>query len=124
MYLICIRAYKEKKIKKKIIPIRGYAERYIDLHAIKYQEGFTMTFYRYMIDNYYKAEGRKHDLAADMKSDWREFPIRVTSTQPDGHKVIRGYLEFCQACDDCLDVFEECWKEYVQCEKSKSNRNS
>ena len=83
-----------------------------------------MTFYRYMIDNYYKAAGPKHDLAYDMKSDWREFPIRVTSEQPDGHRTIRDYLEMCRACDDCLDIFEECWKEYVRCEKRRSNKNS
>ena len=84
----------------------------------------TMTFYKYMTENYCKASGRKHDLAADMRSDWRQFPRTASWDQPDGHRVIRSYLEFCQACDDCLDVFEECWKEYVRCEKSRSSRNS
>ena len=83
-----------------------------------------MTFYRYMIDNYYKASGRKHDLAYDMKSDWQEFPTRVNASQIDGHKVIRRYLEDCGACDDCLDVFEECWKEYARCEKKILNSGS
>lgn len=97
---------------------------FTDLHPDESERSYIVTFYRYMIENYYKAEGRKHDLADDMKSDWQEFPTRVKSTQPNGHKVIRQYLEDCGACDDCLKVFEECWKEYVRCEKKTSSNAS
>lgn len=60
----------------------------------------------------------------DMAGDEAEFPTRVGIKDRDGHGVIRGYLESCQACDACLEVFEECWEEYAQCEKSRSNKNS
>ena len=83
-----------------------------------------MTFYAYMMQFYFGTEGRKADLANDMASDEAEFPTRVGIKDRDGHGVIRGYLEGCQACDDCLEVFEECWKEYEQCEKNRSNTSS
>ena len=73
-----------------------------------------MTFYGYMKRHYYNKTGRKADLANDMAG----------IKDRDGHGVIRGYLEGCQACDDCLEVFEECWKEYEQCEKNRSNTSS
>ena len=83
-----------------------------------------MTFYRYMEQNYYEKEGSKADLENDMVSDEEGFPARLGIKDRDGHGVIRRYLESCQACDACLDVFEECWKEYVECEKSRSNKSS
>ena len=83
-----------------------------------------MTFYAYMMQFYFGTEGRKADLANDMASDEAEFPTRVGIKDRDGHGAIRNYLESCQACDACLDVFEECWEEYEKCEKSRSNKSS
>lgn len=83
-----------------------------------------MTFYGYMKRHYYNKTGRKADLANDMAGDEVEFPRRVGIKDRDGHGVIRRYLESCQACDACLDVFEECWKEYAECEKNRSSTSS
>lgn len=98
-----------------------------DLHPYKnhlVMEETTMTFFGYMKRHYYNKTGRKADLANDMAGDEAEFPRRVGIKDRDGHGVIRRYLEGCRACDACLDVFEECWKEYAECEKSRSNTNS
>ena len=73
--------------------------------------------------NYYNRTGRKADLANDMVGDEAGFPIHVSIKTRDGHGAIRNYLEGCHACDHCLDVFEECWEEYLRCGKSRSNRN-
>ena len=83
-----------------------------------------MTFYGYMKRHYYNKTGRKADLANDMAGDEAEFPRRVGIKDRDGHGAIRRYLESCQACDACLDVFEECWKEDAECEKSRSSTSS
>jgi hypothetical protein len=74
--------------------------------------------------HYYNKTGRKVDHANDMAGDEAEFPTRVGIKDCDGHGVIRGYLEGCQACDACLDVFEECWKEYAECEKKRLSASS
>jgi uncharacterized protein YozE (UPF0346 family) len=86
--------------------------------------GKIMTFYEYMKQNYYEKEGRKADLANDMVSDEADFPVGAGTKDRDGHGMIRRYLESCLACDDCLEVFEECWKEYKACEKSRSSSAS
>lgn len=78
-----------------------------------------MTFFEYMKQHYFGRTGRKADLANDMASDEAAFPTRIGSKDRDGHRIIRDYLESCDACDDCLDVFEECWEEYTQCEKNR-----
>ncbi len=83
-----------------------------------------MTFFGYMKRHYYGKTGPKADLANDMTSDEATFPTRIGIKDRDGHGVIRDYLESCDACDDCLDVFEECWEEYAQCEKSRSRKSS
>lgn len=83
-----------------------------------------MTFYGYMKKNYYNREGRKADLANDMVSDEGGFPTRVGIKDRDGHGVILGYLESCDACDACIEVFEECWEEYAGCERRKLKKSS
>ena len=98
-----------------------------DLHPgpmIIVMEEQKMTFYGYMKRHYYGREGRKADLANDMAGDEAAFPTRVGIKDGDGHGIIRDYLESCQACDACLDVFEECWKEYESCEKSRLSKSS
>lgn len=83
-----------------------------------------MTFYTYMMRNYRGTVTPKGDLANDMHDDKEQFPRNGPGKFKGWHKLIRGYLERCGACDDCLSVFEECWEEYVKCEKSKLSKNS
>ena len=82
-----------------------------------------MTFFEYMKQNYYGKEGRKAHLANDMAGDEAEFPTYIGIYDRDGYGVIRRYLKSCHACRACLRVFKECWKEYEECERSRSNRN-
>ena len=39
------------------------------------------------------------------------------------HDIIHNHLVRSGACDACLETFEECWEEYVRCEKKKLKRN-
>jgi hypothetical protein len=77
-----------------------------------------MTFYGYMKRHYYNKTGRKADLANDMAGDEAEFPTRVGIKDRDGHGVIRGYLEGCQACDACLDVLRSVGRSMRNARKS------
>ena len=79
-----------------------------------------MTFFDYMMRHHMKRAGRKHDLANDMYSDITEFP-KVSWEDDEAHDTVRRYLEWCRACDACLEVFEECWKEYVRSERNRQN---
>ena len=78
-----------------------------------------MTFYSFMMKNHVKGNGRKSDLAYDMKSDKSYFPKNSQGKYDGWHNVIREYLTNKGACYDALEVFEECWKEYLNCEKNK-----
>ncbi len=82
-----------------------------------------MTFYTFMM-RYREGEGAKRDLACDMRDDKDHFPRNGTGKFDGWHGILRGYLEDQRACDDCLEVFEECWKEYVKCESARLKRNS
>ena len=82
-----------------------------------------MTFYRYMMRNHRGADTPEGDLADDMMRDRERFPKNGKGKFDGWHKLIRGYLEKSGACAECLSVFENCWEEYVRCEKSKSSRN-
>ena len=78
-----------------------------------------MTFYNVMMRNYRNGEGAKRDLACDMHDDKEKFPKNGARKFDGWHKILREYLEGQGACDDCLDTFEECWKEYEQCERKR-----
>ena len=82
-----------------------------------------MTFYTFMM-RYRSGEGAKRDLACDMQDDKEHFPRNGSGKFDGWHRVLRGYLEDQRACDGCLEVFEECWKEYVKCEKARLKRSS
>lgn len=81
-----------------------------------------MTFYTYMTRNYLKGAGPKHDLAYDMKLDSAAFPRNAKGNLKDGHRIIEEYLLEHDACSECMDVFEDCWREYVWHERSRRNR--
>ena len=82
-----------------------------------------MTFYRFMMRNYRDGVGAKRDLARDMQDDGEKFPANGVGKFDGWHKILRDYLEEQRACDDCLATFEECWEEYVKCEKARLRRN-
>nr|DAW88634.1 MAG TPA: YozE [Bacteriophage sp.] len=82
-----------------------------------------MTFYTFMTRNYKNSDSPAGDLARDMKSDYEKFPRNRPCKFNGWHKLIRKYLEENDACTGCLETFEKCWKEYVQCEKKRLKRN-
>jgi uncharacterized protein YozE (UPF0346 family) len=57
-------------------------------------------------------------LARDAMDD-KTFPHDLGKNMKTRHDRIRYYLESVNACDDCLDTFEEAWMEYERCLKRK-----
>lgn len=82
-----------------------------------------MTFYTYMTRNYLNSDCPAGDLARDMKFDSENFPRNRPCKFKGWYAIIRSYLERNGACSACIDTFEECWEEYVECEKKKLKRN-
>ena len=82
-----------------------------------------MTFYTFMMRKYSNADGGKHDFAMDMKKDKKDFPKNPPHKLDGWYRIIKSYLLKQGACTGCMQVFEECWKEYVVCVKRKSSRN-
>ena len=82
-----------------------------------------MTFYTYMTRNYLNEDSPAGDLAQDMRHEKETFP-RNRSCKFDGwYQLIRSYLLRKNACMECLAPFDECWEEYVRCEKKRLNKN-
>lgn len=74
-----------------------------------------MNFKTYVIKNYLKDKGCKGSLARGIKSDGKNFPIRIS------HDFYRRYFEnFRKADDGVLDAFEECFAEWKEQEKKNS----
>ena len=82
-----------------------------------------MTFYTFMMRNHRGNDTPAGDLAGDIYSDKDSFPRNCKGKFEGWHRILRDHLESRHASTECLDVFEGCWKEYVACERSRSNRN-
>lgn len=82
-----------------------------------------MTFYTFMMRNYKNSNNPAGDLARDMKSDSENFPRNRPCKFKGWHDIIYNHLVRNDACDACLKTFEECWEEYVRCEKKRLKRN-
>ena len=79
-----------------------------------------MTFYDYMWKFHRGEDTPEGDLASDMYADRECFP-RGRDTNI-GHEEIKAYLEDSGACYKCLEVFEECWEEYLEYEKNDQKK--
>lgn len=64
------------------------------------------SFRKFLLDKYLKDDGSKGDFARDVKQD-ETFPRNVK----DGYEI-KWYLERHNACDDCIECFNELWYEY------------
>lgn len=82
-----------------------------------------MTFYTFMMKNHLNEDAPAGDLAEDMKRDKDSFPRNGKGKYDGWHTIIQDYLQSRNACRECLEVFEDCWEEYVKCEKKRLNRN-
>jgi len=78
-----------------------------------------MTFYTFMMKTYRSDDSPAGDLARDMKSDAATFPRNGKGKFEGWRTIIRDYLMDRGACDNCLATFDECWKEYMKCEKRR-----
>ena len=76
-----------------------------------------MTFYTYMMRPYKTRLTREGDLARDMEKDKERFPRNAVCKFDGWYRIIHNYLTQNGVC-------EKCWKEYVQCEKSRSSKSS
>ena len=83
-----------------------------------------MNFYNYMMRNYRNAEEPKGDLARDMFEDRERFPRNGRGKFDGWHRIIVNHLSRCGASEECMEVFEAAWEEYVGCEKSRSRKKS
>lgn len=82
-----------------------------------------MTFYTFMTRNYKNTDGPAGDLARDIRRDSAQFPRNRSCKHKGWHEQLYQYLVENNACRDCLNTFEECWKEYVKCEKKRLKRS-
>lgn len=71
-----------------------------------------MNFYNFMMKNYLGTDTPGGDLAKDMREDKENFPRNNGVKYAGWHRLIRSYLIENEACDNCMEVFESCWKEY------------
>lgn len=80
-----------------------------------------MTFYSYMTRNFMDEKSQRGKLARDMKWDKNKFPRNGRRKYNAWHDIIYNYFVMNGACENCIHAFEECWKEYVECERKKLN---
>ena len=83
-----------------------------------------MTFFSFMIRNHKDTKTEADQLANKMRMDRDRFPRNSRKLDAWGellHEYIKRHPEIYEGF---MMTFEECWKEYVKCEKSKSRRNS
>lgn len=66
-----------------------------------------MNFYEYMMTHHLGEDSPAGDLAEDMERD-DSFP------KIGRHRQVLNYLHEKNAIRECLDTFEECWKEYMR----------
>ena len=78
-----------------------------------------MTFYTFMMRNYFTSDSPAGDLARDMKEDPEKFPRNRPCKFDAWRGIIYLYLIKRGATCDCLDIFEECWEEYLDVQKRK-----
>ena len=85
-----------------------------------------MNFYNFMMKNYRQENGAKGSLAFAIHNDREDFPRNGVGKFSGWRKILRDYLERHRIDDSRMKAFEECWEEYVQCEKEKARlrRNS
>lgn len=82
-----------------------------------------MTFYTFMMRNYLNEDSPAGALAQDMHCGNENFPRNRSCKFNGWYQLIRSHLEQKNACNNSLKIFDECWEEYVICEKKKLNKN-
>jgi len=78
-----------------------------------------MNFYNFMMKKYLGTNTPGGDLAKDMREDKEKFPRNSSVKYAAWHRLIYSYLVENEACDSCLEVFEDCWREYELRERKR-----
>lgn len=71
-----------------------------------------MTFYNYVKRAYKNADSPEGGFARDMISD-DTFPMDSGRKHMSWYEIIENHLLAMGACDECMDAFNNCWKEYI-----------
>jgi uncharacterized protein YozE (UPF0346 family) len=77
-----------------------------------------MTFYEFMMKNHKEKDTPEGDLAHDMSCMCNSFPRNCETRFDMWYYKILDFLKQNHACDACIEVFEECWGDYVLYEKN------
>ena len=84
-----------------------------------------MLFYNYMIRRYKRLDSSAGWLAHAMRMDRERFPKNSIRKLEAWKPLIFGYMKsHPELYSGCMDAFENCWEDYVKCEKSRLSRNS
>ena len=76
-----------------------------------------MQFYNWMKKNYKGEDSVRGDLFEDMERD-KGFPRNPHPGKYDAwFEIIFRHLVNMNACDEAIDTFEECWRDYVKRER-------
>jgi len=76
-----------------------------------------MTFYTFMMRNHRGRHTPEGDLARKIYLDREDFPRNGKGKFDGWHRILRDYLESQDADSKYLNLFENCWKDYVRNEK-------
>lgn len=87
------------------------------------REEMAMTFKVWMRRHYRNGISEKGDLARHICTD-DSFPMNGYGKFDGWHSVITDYLHGRGAAPFVMMTFEQCWEEYVKCEKERLNRSS
>lgn len=82
-----------------------------------------MTFKTWMKRKYIDSTDRKGKLAQDIWTD-DKFPMNGNGKFDGWRRVIEQHLQRCGADPIYVEMFEQCWEEYVKCEKERLSRSS
>lgn len=82
-----------------------------------------MSFKVWMRRNYYNGVSDKGDLARHIWAD-EKFPLNGKGKYNGWHSLFADYLRERGTEPFVMEIFEQCWEEYVVCEKGKSSRRS
>ena len=77
-----------------------------------------MCFKNWLKKKYINDSGPKGYLARDVWMD-KTFPINGAAKFNGWHEYIYDYMMKEGACYECIDIFEQCWKEYELCERKR-----
>lgn len=65
-----------------------------------------MSFYKYLVDNYFETDSLIGELAREMERD-NDFPKESSNWEE-----IRNYIEECDGDPEAIEALEDAWEDY------------